>query len=63
MSLKEKRREDGDDKRQRGLGGSVGKMVRGGLVISKQELRGFAEDGSGKKRGGGGGKRGKGKKR
>jgi len=60
LSLKEKRKVDGDDERQRGQGGAVGKMVRGGLVLSKDDIRmgmgggggGFGGKGGGKKAGG-----------
>ncbi|GAA5828208.1 hypothetical protein JCM11251_002636 [Rhodosporidiobolus azoricus] len=38
MSLKEKRKADGMDKRQRGIGGAVGKMGRGQLSLSKKEI-------------------------
>lgn len=38
LSLKEKRKADGLDKRQRGLGGAVGKWGRGQISLSKKEI-------------------------
>lgn len=58
VSLREKRKAEGEDVRERGQGGAVGKMVRGGLVLSKDEVRlgmggGGGGKGGGKKAGGG----------
>ncbi|GAA5856193.1 hypothetical protein JCM8547_000813 [Rhodosporidiobolus lusitaniae] len=39
LSLKEKRKLDGTDKRQRGLKGAVGKWGRGQVSLSKQDIR------------------------
>ncbi|GAA5949519.1 hypothetical protein JCM3765_002688 [Sporobolomyces pararoseus] len=38
-SLKEKRKEEGLDKRERGMGGAVGKFGRGMISLSKGEIR------------------------
>lgn len=38
LSLKEKRKAEGTDKRQRGLGASAGKWGRGQLSLSKREI-------------------------
>ncbi|BGP21404.1 hypothetical protein JCM10295v2_000279 [Rhodotorula toruloides] len=38
LSLKEKRKVDGKDKRQRGLGGAMGKWGRGQIRLSKKEV-------------------------
>lgn len=38
LSLKEKRKAEGTDKRQRGLGASAGKFGRGQLSLSKKEI-------------------------
>lgn len=70
-TLKEKRAEEGE-KRQRGLGGAVGKMTRGGLVISQADVDriggsggaargGRGSRGGGRGRGGRGASRGRGK--
>lgn len=39
LSLKEKRKAEGGDKRQRGIGGAAGKWGRGQLSLSKKEVR------------------------
>ncbi|GAA6020251.1 hypothetical protein JCM10207_004386 [Rhodosporidiobolus poonsookiae] len=39
LSLKEKRKAEGGDKRQRGLGAAVGKWGRGQISLSKHEIR------------------------
>jgi hypothetical protein len=38
LSLKEKRKAEGKDKRQRGLGGAMGKWGRGQIRLSKKEV-------------------------
>lgn len=38
LTLKEKRKQDGGDKRQRGLGGAVGKWGRGQISLSKSDI-------------------------
>lgn len=58
-SLKEKRKEEGLDKRERGMGGAIGKYGRGMISLSKGEIRRVqGMGGSGGSGGGGGGKRG-----
>ncbi|GAA6023613.1 hypothetical protein JCM11491_006056 [Sporobolomyces phaffii] len=65
-SLKEKRREDGTDKRERGMGGAVGKFGRGMISLSKGEIarvQGMGGAGGASARGGGRGRgRGRGRK-
>ncbi|KWU46796.1 hypothetical protein RHOSPDRAFT_24416 [Rhodotorula sp. JG-1b] len=39
LSLKEKRKAEGTDKRQRGIGGAAGKWGRGQLSLSQKEIR------------------------
>lgn len=39
LSLKEKRKAEGSDKRQRGIGGAAGKWGRGQLSLSQKEIR------------------------
>lgn len=59
LTLKEKRKADGDDKRERGMGSKVGKMSAGGLRISREDISKINGDSSrGSKRGGRGGARG-----
>ncbi|GAA6035942.1 hypothetical protein JCM8097_005177 [Rhodosporidiobolus ruineniae] len=48
LSLKEKRKLDGTDKRQRGLKGAAGKFGRGQLSLSKQDIRRIGGPGAGK---------------
>ncbi|KAK4701061.1 hypothetical protein P7C70_g5180, partial [Phenoliferia sp. Uapishka_3] len=50
-TLKEKRKEEGGDKRERGMKGAVGKMGRGGLTLTKAEIEHVTGSG-----GGGGGR-------
>ncbi|GAA5908016.1 Atg39p [Sporobolomyces salmoneus] len=58
-SLKEKRKEEGLDKRERGMGAAVGKFGRGMISLSKGEIRRVqGMGGSGSSGSGGGGKRG-----
>ncbi|GAA6058527.1 hypothetical protein JCM10212_006966 [Sporobolomyces blumeae] len=65
LSLKEKRAEEGSDKRQRGMKGAVGKFGRGQISLSKDEIRRVQGMGGGSSRGegsrggsgGGGGKK------
>lgn len=39
LSLKERRKAEGTDKRQRGIGGAAGKWGRGQLSLSQKEIR------------------------
>ncbi|GAA5866488.1 hypothetical protein JCM1840_001333 [Sporobolomyces johnsonii] len=57
LTLKEKRREEGSDKRERGLKGAVGKWGRGQISLSRDEVR--RVNGMGQESSGGGGKGGK----
>lgn len=61
QTLKEKRKSDGSDKRERGMHGAIGKMRGGGLTLTREEIAGVTGDSGGGKRGGLGGGRGGGR--